>query len=412
MFEPMRQHSHDGHISQIPQIYPYSATIRTQFTCSKKDEFKRIVDLEERVLDEQLNHFVKPPKEQYRYNPNYIEENLAFLINSNLQEINFRDFRRLPLELLCRFGFHAKNIERIDFTNQPITDAVLAHIGDNLKHLKGLRIGNCKGITEAGMRSFLRLRGNQLVDFCAPKTPQAITKESLEFLDISNLRILDIEACNQIDKFFFERFEKAERLQLEILNISDLGKVCEWTAINKLLQLASSTLQTFIARNTGLSSIHFSALSPLGGCTEIKYIDLSGFSDLTDEILFNINPQWTHIRVFNIKMCKNVSEFNLLRLLRLAPSLKHIDLSINDIITDSFLINLCAANPLPKTIVLNLTPKIPAKSLERIIATYSQIHFIRSLEAMSNPNDSGLRVPLLPKDTEFGAMNAQQKNKR
>lgn len=408
----MRQNSDEGRIKQIPPIYHYSATIRKPYKSSKKDEFRRIIDLEERVLDEQLNHFLKPPKEQFKHNANYYEANLAALLNSNLKEINFRDFRRLPLELFCRFGFHAKNIEKIDFSNQPITDDVLAHIGDTLKHLNGLRIGNCKGITENGVHTFLSMKGSQLVDFCAPKSPQAITTESLEKLAITNIRTLDLEACSRIDKFFFERFEKAEKLQLEIINISDLGKICEWTSIHKLLQLSSSTLRTFIARNTGLISTHFSILAPLGNCKEIKYIDLSGFADLNDDIIFNVNPHWDNIRVFNIKMCKNVSEFNLLRLLRLAPALKHIDLSINDTITDSFLTNLCEANPSPKTIVLNLTPKIPSKSFERIKSTYSQIYFVRSLEVMSNPKDSGLRVPLLPKDTKFGAIKAQQKNRR
>ena len=126
---------------------------------------------------------------------------------------------------------------------------------------------------------------------------------------------------------------------------------------------------------------------------------MTGCINLTDD---GFNDFLKYDNLKNLEAIKlgglsSISESSLLSLINKAPNLKLLDLNSLDKLTD-YTFNAIVKNlPNLENLLINFTPNISQTVIDEIKALKPKINIVRNLNAMSNPKDDGLRMPLIPK---------------
>ena len=366
----------------------------------KQEEFNRIVNLSENVIDEEIKDDFLDDN-LYHISKNFVEYNIKENLSSALTEINFRDFTRLDTNVYSKIGFYAKNLEKVDFSNQLITDNVLDHITATLKKLTGLRINNCRELSNAGVQRTLNELGDRLTDFGCAFNSSIINSDCLKGLNVSIIEILDIEECNGIGKSFFNKFVKEKHLSLVELNFSFITSNLDSRVIGSIFTKCQKSLKSVILKGSLLSNISPEHFQTFGELSKLKYLDLS-FSNITNSVLSKISFTWYDLEILRVKSLSDINDITLENMIKESPRIRLIETSNNNSLTNGFLFHLSKNTIDHKLlIIINHTPGISDNVIGAVYKENENLRIIRSNNTFANPGDSNLRIPLLPLNTKF-----------
>ena len=113
--------------------------------------------------------------------------------------------------------------------------------------------------------------------------------------------------------------------------------------------------------------------------------------------------------MFKIGGAKDIEDGCIFRLINCAPKLKHLDLNGLEKITDTVCNGIIKFLPNLEIILLNFTPNISQNGID-ILKAKSNLKVIRHLNKMSDPNDDGLRMPLISVNKMKKPVKKKKKN--
>lgn len=77
------------------------------------------------------------------------------MLSDKLVELNIQDHSWIPLNLISKIGFLAKNIVKLNLGGLAITDDILVELSISCHYLSFLNISNCMKLTEKGVKDSL-----------------------------------------------------------------------------------------------------------------------------------------------------------------------------------------------------------------------------------------------------------------
>ena len=391
----------DQQNSKIHEVFPFSATKFIEKKEKAEEKLKKLVKNGFKEVLNQISDKYKTTTPVFSSNNNYFEENLIKVCHKNLREISLRNNKSVNLPFLVNLGSFVENLEKIDLCGLEISDEVLLSFSKSLRKLEAIDISECSGFSEQGLFKFLEISGDKIREFSAANCGSTVTCHSLSFLNLQNLKLINLSNCNNLEANFFDRFIGLKNCCLELIDFSRLNGKISSVALRSILMGSSNGLKWLNLERVILSSIDSNVLSPISDAFDLRVLNLNWFSGLNSDVLFHINPSWKKLEKLNLKGNILNDEFQLGRILKDIKNKMELDLSDNLQITDVFLISLLEKIGNNILVKLNLCSKISESQLNKIESAFPTHIILRSIMKYSNVKDSGLRIPLLPANTHF-----------
>lgn len=156
-------------------------------------------------------------------------------MNEKLTDLDIQNHNWIPLNLISKIGFLAKNIVKLNLGGLSIIDEILVELSISCNYLSFLNISNCNKLTEKGVKDSLSNLQNRLIDLNGYGNADSFTNQSLEPLEgCTKLMHIDIGYCykkNQ-DKINLKQYLQSCKGKLQSLHISgckniDCQDICD-----------------------------------------------------------------------------------------------------------------------------------------------------------------------------------------
>ncbi len=125
------------------------------------------------------------------------ESSLQGLLNMSLLRLNLLNHHWIPMNLISKIGFLAKNVQHLNLGGLAISDEILVELSISCKDLSHLDVSSCPQLTAKGVELSLANLAPKLVQLNLYGNSQSVTRASLAPLaDCRLLQHLNLGYCN------------------------------------------------------------------------------------------------------------------------------------------------------------------------------------------------------------------------
>jgi len=134
-------------------------------------------------------------------------------------------------------------------------------------------------------------------------------------------------------------------------------------------------------------------------CRDLRSVSLTGCINLNDDGFndFLRYDYLKHLEILKLGGLSSISEASIFTLINKVPNLKLLDLNSLDKLSDYSITAIVKTLTNLENLLINFTPNVSQTVIDDLRIAKPKVNIVRNLNAMSNPKDDGLRMPLIPK---------------
>lgn len=394
-----------------PFEWKYSNIVPNEIMIGKKNKneftkpLKRIGDIsfEEEAYETEDIKSLK--RNTYEFIDN---DSIKEILNDEVEKLSIENHYWLSQDVVSKIGRLASQLIDLNLRNLKINSSHLHQIVSYLKRISSLNISECEYLDE---NSLVHIKNycQTLKSINCSGLYNVVKDSSLYLLgQIETLTEMNISRCIYItSKGMDDLIKNSKKNQLKVININGLRSLTG-DSINSLIKHNELSLEELDMSNLIQESLSKS-LSNISKCIQLRYLNISG-SNIDDiSSIINLNNLLS-LNLSSNKLVNNEFSISLLHL-----KIKVLRLSNCLFLTSDFLEHLYKMEKTSLLLIeINRTPKIKQELIEKCIVKHSpNLRIIRSTNIEWNPDNIGLRIPLIPINFEKpfvkGMKNPQKK---